>query len=231
MQETFEIQAQPRTDSGKGASRRLRRRGSLPGIIYGAHQAPVMVTLEHREMLLHLSSEAFYSHILTLNLAGAKERVVLKDLQRHPYKPVVLHADFQRVSESELIRIRVPLHFANQTTAPGVKKGGLISHAVTEVEIACLPRDLPEFIEVDTGLLELGQSIHLSELTLPTGVQLAHKPEPDLPVVSVHGARGGGSDEETAVTAVTAAAAPAAAKPAGAKPAAAKPAAAKSTSK
>ncbi|CAK0781475.1 50S ribosomal protein L25 [Gammaproteobacteria bacterium] len=205
MQETFEIQAQPRSDTGKGASRRLRLRGNVPGIVYGAHRDPAMITLEHREMLLHLSSEAFYSHILTLNLAGTQESVVLKDLQRHPFKPQVMHVDFQRVSESEMLRMRVPLHFVNQTTAPGIKKGGLISHTITEVEITCLPQHLPEFIEVDAGALELGQAIHLSEIKLPMGVQLAHKPDPDLSVISVHGARGG-ADEETAAAVATPAA-------------------------
>ncbi|WP_039960773.1 50S ribosomal protein L25/general stress protein Ctc, partial [endosymbiont of Riftia pachyptila] len=172
MSVSFEITAQPRSDTGKGASRRLRRTGMVPGIIYGGHQEPSMISLAHNELILHLDHEAFYSHILNLKVGDATEQVVLKDLQRHPAKPFIMHIDFQRISAGEKIRMQVPLHFTNQETAPGTKAGGQASHMLSDVEITCLPKDLPEFIEVDMGEMNVGDAIHLSELKLPAGVEL-----------------------------------------------------------
>jgi large subunit ribosomal protein L25 len=186
MSETFEVIAETRSDTGKGASRRLRRLGMLPGIVYGGHQEPEMIALGHNALLRHLEQEAFYSHVLTLKVGEVESKVVLKDLQRHPAKPFVMHADFLRVSADEKLRMTVPVHFVNENTSKGVKAGGLVSHNLTEVEIACLPQDLPEFIDVDMANMAVGDILHLSELPLPAGVSLAHAPDPDVPVVIVH---------------------------------------------
>jgi large subunit ribosomal protein L25 len=186
MSETFEIIAESRSDTGKGASRRLRRTGMLPGIVYGAHKDPQMIALGHNSLLRHLEHEGFYSHVLSLVVDGVESKVVLKDLQRHPAKPFVLHADFLRVSADEKLRMTVPLHFINEGSSKGIKAGGLASHNLTEVEISCLPQDLPEFIAVDLAEMGLGDILHLSELVLPQGVDLAHAPDPDVPVVIMH---------------------------------------------
>jgi large subunit ribosomal protein L25 len=195
MIETFEVNAESRADAGKGASRRLRRTGMVPAIVYGGHRDPEMISVAHNEMVRHLQHEAFYSHVLTLKLDGSESKVVLKDLQRHPAKPFILHMDFQRVTEGEKLRMIVPLHFENETSSKGVKAGGNVSHNLTEVEVTCLPKDLPEFILVDLAELQIGEIIHLSEIPLPEGVELAHTPDPDLPVVIMHGARAGGPEE------------------------------------
>jgi len=187
---SFELTAESRTDVGKGASRRLRRAGRVPGILYGADKDAAMVSFDHDDLIQRLEYEAFFSHILTINLDGSSTNVVLKDLQRHPYKHRILHIDFQRIDEKEELTMRVPLHFANEESCPGVKTGGgVISHIMTDLEIACLPKDLPEYIEVDLGALEVGDAIHLGELKLPAGVEilsLRHGGDPDLPVVNVH---------------------------------------------
>ncbi len=187
MSETFTVLAEPRTDAGKGASRRLRRQGRIPAIVYGGHQEPEMISLHHNILLQHLEHEAFYSQVLNLQIGERVSKVVLKDLQRHPAKPFVLHVDFQRVVESEKLRMTVPLHFINEHKSKGVKAGGLVSHHLTEIEVSCLPSNLPEFIEIDMADMKVGDSLHLSELPLPEGVELAHKPDPDLPVVSIQG--------------------------------------------
>ena len=191
MSETFEVVAQQRTDEGKGASRRLRREGLVPGIVYGGHQDPQMISVVHSDLVHQLESEAFYSSLLDLKLGDASTKVVLKDLQRHPAKPFLLHVDFQRVSMQEKLRMTVPLHFDNEATAVGVKKGGVVSHNLTEVEITCLPKDLPEFIAVDMARMDVGDIIHVSELVLPDGVELTHAVEPETPVVMVHAGYGG----------------------------------------
>ncbi|MCF6355033.1 MAG: 50S ribosomal protein L25/general stress protein Ctc [Candidatus Polarisedimenticolaceae bacterium] len=198
MSNSFEFKAELRDDTGKGASRRLRRAGLVPGIIYGAHKDPVMITLLHNELIHNLEQEAFYSHILDIELGGKKEKVILKGLQRHPSRPFILHVDFLRTDEKETIRVNVPLHFMNEDIAPGVKAGGRISHTLTEVEVSCLPKNLPEFIEIDLAAVEVGQAIHLSEVNLPEGVEipaLAQTPSRDLAVVSIHAPRAG-SDED-----------------------------------
>jgi len=195
--ETFEIKAQRRTDVGKGASRRSRHAGYIPAIIYGGDKAPVSLTLSHNEVMKQLEHEGFYSHILTVNIEGEVEKAVLKDLQRHPYRPAVMHLDLLRVSETQKLHMRVPLHFLNENQSPGVKQGGgVVSRHMTEVEISCLPKDLPEFIEVDLVNLNLNEIVHLSDLVLPEGVELLHGSEQNLAVVSVHLARGNKADEE-----------------------------------
>ncbi len=186
MSNNFTVNAELRTDTGKGASRRLRRTGLLPGILYGAHKEPTMISLTHHELIHALEDQAFYSNLLTLRLAGREETVVLKDLQRHPAKPFVIHADFLRVQADEKIRLNVPLHFINEEKCPGIKAGGQASHLLTDVEISCLPKDLPESIEVDMSEMDIGDVIHLSELKLPANVEFPSSEAEDLIVANIH---------------------------------------------
>ncbi len=195
----FELVAEKREDVGKGASRRLRRDGKLPGIVYGTDKEPVMITLPHNDVMHNLEHEAFYSQILTLNVGKEKEKVVLKDLQRHPYKRLLLHIDLLRVSENEALTMRIPLHFINEEKAVGVKQGGgVVSHTMTEVDIVCLPKDLPEYIEVDMLEVELDQTVHLSDLVLPEGVQLyatLHGGDDSLSVAAIHAPKASAADD------------------------------------
>jgi large subunit ribosomal protein L25 len=189
MAMTFELNAESRTDTGKGASRRLRRDGKVPAIMYGGGKDPESLTLSHNEVIRNLEQEAFYSHILSIKVGGGETRAILRDMQRHPSKPVILHMDLQRVSESEKLKTNVPLHFIGEDAAPGIKAGGLVSHDLTEVAIECLPKHLPEFIEVDISALDIGDSIHLTGLTVPEGVtltELARGEDRDHGVVSIH---------------------------------------------
>jgi len=197
----FEIEAESRSDMGKGASRRLRRDGKVPAIIYGSNQDPQPVTLVHSEILKRLDHEAFYSHILTVNVDGKANKAVLRDLQRHPAKPVIMHMDFQRVDENKPIRVHVPLHCIGEDVAPGVKAGGLVTHELIEVELEVLPKHLPEFLEIDVSGLDVGDVLHLSDIKLPESgslVELARGEGHDLSVVSIHARRGGGAEEEAA---------------------------------
>ena len=190
---SFELNAEPRTDTGKGASRRLRHAGKVPAIMYGGNKDPESLTLDHNEVIRNLEHEAFYSHILTVKVGGSETRAVLRDLQRHPSKPFVQHMDLQRVSESEKLRMHVPLHFSGEDIAPGVKAGGMVSHEIIEVEVECLPKDLPEYIEVDISGMDVGESLHLSDLKMPEGavlLELARGEGHDLGVVSIHTKRG-----------------------------------------
>jgi large subunit ribosomal protein L25 len=185
----FVLTAELRNDMGKGASRRLRGAGKVPAIMYGGHQEPTSISLIHNELAHELENEAFFSHILTIKLEGKDENAIVKDVQRHPSKPVILHIDLQRVSASEIIRVHVPLHFVNEATSPGVKAGGLVTHSLIEAEVQCLPKDLPEFIEVDLGNIQVNEILHLSDLKLPAGVELvelAHGEGHDQAVASVH---------------------------------------------
>lgn len=173
MENLFEVHAEARADQGKGASRRLRRSGKVPAVVYGAEKDPVAITVNHNMFIRHLAEEAFYAHILTLVIDGKKNQVVLKDLQRHPANDnKIIHADFLRVDANHAMTMTIPLHFLNEETAVGVKAGGMVSHLMSEVEISCLPKDLPEFIEVDVAKLEMDEAIHLTELKLPKGVTL-----------------------------------------------------------
>lgn len=196
----FEIIAEPRDAHGKGASRRLRREGRVPGILYGAHKDPIALSVDHNELWKALMHEAFYSHVHTLKLGGETERVVLKDLQRHPFQPKVVHLDLLRVAEDEVITMRVPLHFINANVSAAVKTGGaVISHLANDLEIECLPAKLPEYIEVDLLNVQIGEIIHASQLNLPEGVQISsllHHGE-DPAIVSVHLPKGAGNQEET----------------------------------
>ncbi|MFO8023726.1 50S ribosomal protein L25/general stress protein Ctc [Thiohalophilus sp.] len=195
----FVLQAEPRSDQGKGASRRLRRTGRVPAVMYGAGKDPVMLTLDHDDLVNQLKSEAFFSSILTVKMDQGEDQAIIKDLQRHPGKPYILHMDLLRVSATEAIRVNVPLHFMNEEKCPGVKEGGVITHNLTEVEVSCLPKNLPEYIELDLGDLALDQTVHMSELKLPAGVELVeltHGEEHDQPVVAIHLPRGA-KEEET----------------------------------
>lgn len=197
--QNFVVVAETRTVQGTGASRRLRREGKLPGIVYGGTTGPQMITLDHNELWKQLKHEAFYSHILTLQVGGESQQVVLKDLHRHPVREEVMHADFQRVQADVAIRVRVPLHFLNEATAPGVKTGGgLVDRMITEVEVECLPANLPEYIEIDMGAMQIGESVHLSNLTLPEGVAIVELKHGNDATVVVVQRPAGGSDEAEA---------------------------------
>ncbi|MDZ7662064.1 50S ribosomal protein L25/general stress protein Ctc [Thiohalophilus sp.] len=195
----FVLQAEPRSDQGKGASRRLRRTGRVPAVMYGAGKDPVMLALDHDDLVNSLKNEAFFSSILTIELGKDKDQAIIKDLQRHPGKPYILHMDLQRVSANEAIRVQVPLHFMNEEKCPGVKEGGVITHNITDVEVSCLPRNLPEYIELDLGNLDLEDTVHLTDLKLPEGVELVelmHGEEHDQPVVGIHLPRAAKEEEE-----------------------------------
>lgn len=173
MSKKYVLQAQVRELQGKGASRRLRHENLVPAVIYGADQDARSITLRHNELVRNLMDEAFYSQIISVDFGGRKESAILRDLQRHPSKPVIMHVDLQRVKDDEEIRVHVSLHFINEDISKGVKEqGAAISHVVSEVEVSCLPKDLPEYIEVDMVTIEKGQIIHLSDLKLPEGVSL-----------------------------------------------------------
>ncbi|MBS4097796.1 MAG: 50S ribosomal protein L25/general stress protein Ctc [Sulfuricella sp.] len=169
----IEINANKRDGQGTGASRRLRRAGRVPGIVYGGAKEAQSIDMDHKELFFGLKNEAAHSSVLMLNLGGEKEMVLLRDYQMHPYKPLVLHVDFQRVDAGHKIHVKVPLHFKNADLAPGVKLGGgVVSHLLTEVDVVCLPADLPEYIDVDLSTLEAGHTIHLSQLSLSAGVEI-----------------------------------------------------------
>ena len=182
----FELNASKRELQGSGASRRLRRANKVPGIIYGGTAAPALIELDHNDILLALRKEAFHSSVLSLNINGTVETVLLRDSQMHPYKPLVLHVDFLRVDATHAIHQKVPLHFVNADIAVGVKlSGGVVSHAMNEVDVACLPQDLPAFIEVDLKDLKGGQTLHVSQLSYPKGVKPVMHGEDDPVVVAI----------------------------------------------
>jgi len=193
MSNEFVLEAEARTDLGKGASRRLRHTGMIPAIIYGAGKEPVSISLKQHVLQNQLQNEAFYSHILTVKIGAKEEQAILKDMHRHPSKPIIMHVDLQRVSANEKIRVHVPLHFINEEVSPGVKAGGLVSHSIVEVEVSCLPKHLPEYIEVDLGSVELDGLVHLTDIKLPTGVELVeltHGADHDQSIASIHLPRG-----------------------------------------
>ena len=193
---TIEINAVKRDAKGTGASRRLRRAGSVPGVVYGGGKEAVTLEFNAKDLFLQFRHEAFHASVLNLNVDGKKESVLLRDYQMHPVRNTIQHIDFQRVSATEKIHVKVPFHFINADVAPGVKLGGgIVAHVQTEADVSCLAKDLPEFIEVDVAKLEMGHSIHLSQIKLPKGVefvQLAHGD--DAAVASIAKTRGGVSD-------------------------------------
>ena len=169
----FELNAELREIVGKGASRRLRRAGRIPAIVYGASDEPIPVALYHDQITQQLAHEAFYSSIMTLKIGDRVEQVVLKDLQRHPSKPQILHMDLQRVQMDEKLTMRVPLHFVNESTSPGVKEErGIVTHLMTDLEVMCLPKDLPEYMDVDCGALRVGDTVTLGDIKIPDGVEI-----------------------------------------------------------
>ena len=199
MSATFTLAAELRADTGKGASRRLRHAGKVPAIIYGAGKEPTMLAIRHDDILHSVEDEAFFSHILTINVKdGETEKVIIKDLQRHPAKVQIMHADFQRFDATQSLHVNVPLHFINEEVCAGVKAGGLIAHLMTEIEVACLAKDLPEYIEVDMIDLDTGESIHISDLKLPEGVTsvaMSQGEGHDQAIASIHTPRGDKVDE------------------------------------
>lgn len=203
MSEDFKLDATARNDLGKGASRRLRRlAGQVPAVIYGGNVAPASVSVSHNELMKHLEHEAFYSHIISLNVDGAAQDVILKDVQRHPSKPTVLHLDFLRVDKSTKVHTHVPLHFINEAISKGVKiQGGKVVHNLTQLDILCFPHQLPEFIEVDLSNAEVGTILHISDLKLPSGVvsaDLQKGADHDLAVATVVKPKGGADDSAEA---------------------------------
>lgn len=211
MKTQFELTAEFREDQGKGASRRLRKTGRTPAILYGGKREPRSLTLDMSKLQQALDNEKFYSSIVTLKVGDQTQAAVMRDLQRHPWKSLIVHVDFQRVLEDEAIRMLVPLHFLNQETAPGVKtQGGMVSHLKNELLIECLPKDLPEYIEVDIGAMQLNDSLKVSDIKLPAGVASVELQQgKDTSIVSVHSMRA--EEAETAVAATEAAPAAAAA--------------------
>ena len=200
MSDKFDLIAEAREDQGKGASRRLRRQGLVPAILYGAGRPPRMLAFDHNKVIREMENESFYSSVLNIKVGDKSQAAVLKDVQRHPAKPLIMHMDLQRIVEDEAIRMNVPLHFVGEDVAPGVKMGGgAVSHLMSDVEVSCLPKDLPEFIEVDVSELELNAMLHLSDLKLPGGVeipQLAQGPEHDHAIVSIQVRKGREEAEE-----------------------------------
>jgi large subunit ribosomal protein L25 len=188
MSNQFEVIAESRADQGKGASRRLRHANKVPAIIYGGGQEPTSLLLDHFAISKLLHNEAFYSHILTVKVDGKAQKAVLKDVQRHPYKPIIMHMDFLRITGKEKLHMNIPVHFLNEDKAPGaVEQGGTIFHSLHHIEVVCSPADLPEYIEVDLGSLKLNEKIHLSEVKLPKGVEsVALQHGDDAIVVAIH---------------------------------------------
>ena len=205
----IEVEATPRTTQGKGASRRLRHTGRVPGVLYGAGQKALAIEIDHKDLALKLKQEAFHASILSLNLSGEKQQVLLRDYQMHPWRLQVLHVDFQRVAKDQKIHMKVPLHFVHADIAPGVKVGGgSVNHVLSELDVICLPDDLPEYIEVDLSNLQMGHSIRLSELKLPKGVESSQlRGGDDAVVVTIPVPRAEAPVEEE-VAAVPAAAVP-----------------------
>ena len=188
MSMKVELTAEPRAAKGTGASRRLRRSGKVPAVLYGAGKQAMMVALDHNLMMRHLANEKFHTSILTVTVGGDTDQAILRDFHMHPYKPLVMHVDLQRISATEKIHMKVPLHFTGEDAAPGVKvDGGIVTHLMNEVDITCLPKDLPEFLTVDMSALHINESVHLSDIKMPEGVSitsLAHGGD-DLAVAAI----------------------------------------------
>ncbi len=190
MAEKFDLIAENREDNGKGASRRLRREGRVPAIIYGAGRPPRSLSFDHNKVLRQLENESFYSSVLNIKVGEKSQAAIVKDIQRHPARPIVMHIDLQRIVEDEVIKMNVPIHFIGGEDAVGVREGGgSVSHLRTDVEVVCLPKDLPEYFEIDISELELDAMLHLSDLKVPDGVEipeLAQEVEQVQPIVSIH---------------------------------------------
>ena len=200
MSDMFELSAELREDKGKGASRRLRRLADqIPAIIYGGNKDPQPLTMIRKDLEKALENEAFFSHVLTITVGSDTQKAILKDLQRHPAKNRVMHADFLRVDENTAVKVNVPIHFINEEKSHGVKmEGGIVQHQVTDIEVSCLPGDIPEYVEVDMLEVKIGDIVHLSDIALPEGVTsvaLALGEDHDLAVASIIAPRGGAEEE------------------------------------
>ncbi len=210
MRIAFELSAEPRNDQGKGASRRLRHSGKVPAILYGAHAEPTRLALEHHKLLALVSDEKFYSSIINIQVGAQQQPVIVKDVQMHPARNAVVHVDLQRVLEHEKIRLHLPIHFRGEAAAPGIKtQGGVVSHHMADMEVVCLPKDLPEHIELDLSGMSLNDTLYVSDIKVPPGVTisaLAHGANP--PVVSIHAPRVAEPEPEAVEAAAAAAAAP-----------------------
>lgn len=199
MSSGFEFAAESRGQAGTGIARAVRRAGNVPAIIYGGGAAPEMLVMNHNELLTKLGHEAVYSHVLDIKVDGRTEKAILKEIQRHPSRLQILHVDFLRVSATDKVRVHVPLHFSNEETSVGVKKGGVVMHNLVDIEVLCLSSHLPEYIEIDLKGLDIGETLHLSDVAMPIGVEivaLTHGLDHDLPVVSILAAKGGKEEAE-----------------------------------
>ena len=188
----FTLNLTNRTDTGKGASRRLRHTNQIPAVIYGGEQEPQSLQMNHDDILKALADEAIYTSILDVNIDGKVTKAVFKDIQRHAYKPKVLHLDFFRVNENEKIHMHVPIHCLGGENSPGVKAGGQMNHNMSDIEVICLAKDLPEYLEIDVSNMDIGDTLHISDLTMPAGVvsaELSHGADHDQPIVAIHKSR------------------------------------------
>lgn len=199
MSSVFEFEAVRRGSAGTASAKAVRRNGNIPAVIYGGSVEPELIELSHNEISKKLANEAVYSHVLQLNVGGKVQNAILKGMQRHPAKDTVIHMDFLRISMTEKIKVHVPLHFINAEESVGVKAGGVVTHSMVEIEVACLPGDLPEYIEVDLANIDIGGSVHLSDIQAPKGVEilaLTHGEDHNLPVAQVVKTRGPADDED-----------------------------------
>jgi large subunit ribosomal protein L25 len=213
MRITFQVGADTRHDQGKGASRRLRRAGKVPAVLYGGHGEPRNITLNHQQLLTLIDNEKFYSSIISVNVESESQPAIIRDVQMHPARNSVVHVDLQRVLEHEKLKIHLPIHFRNEAASPGVKlQGGIVSHLMQDVEVSCLPKDLPEFLELDMSAMNLNDTLYLKDLPLPPGVAIPELARRNPPVVRVHSPRAAEPEPE-AVAAVEGAVAAATAAP------------------
>jgi large subunit ribosomal protein L25 len=214
MRITYQVGADSRHDQGKGASRRLRRAGKVPAVLYGGHGQPQNLTLDHQQLLTLIDKEKFYSSIISVNVDAQGQPAIVRDVQMHPARNAVVHVDLQRVIENEKLKIHLPIHFKGEAAAPGVKtQGGIVSHLIQDIEVSCLPQDLPDFLELDLSAMNLNDTKHLSDIPLPAGVTIPELAHRNPPVVSVHSPRVAEPEPEAVAAAATegaAAAAPAA---------------------
>jgi large subunit ribosomal protein L25 len=207
MRITYQVGADSRHDQGKGASRRLRRAGKVPAVLYGGHGQPQNIVLDHQQLLTLIDKEKFYSSIISVNVDQQGQPAIVRDVQMHPARNAVVHVDLQRVIENEKLKIHLPIHFKGETTAPGVKtQGGIVSHLIQDIEVSCLPKDLPEFLELDLSAMNLNETKHLSDIPLPNGVSIPALAHQNPPVVSVHSPRVAEPEPEAAAAAAEGAA-------------------------
>jgi large subunit ribosomal protein L25 len=204
MRITYQVGADSRHDQGKGASRRLRRAGKVPAVLYGGHGQPQNIVLDHQQLLTLIDKEKFYSSIISINVDQQGQAAIVRDVQMHPARNAVVHVDLQRVIESEKLKIHLPIHFKGEASAPGVKlQGGIVSHLIQDIEVSCLPKDLPDFLELDLSAMNLNDTKHLSDIPLPAGVTIPALAHQNPPVVSVHSPRVAEPEPEAVAAAAT----------------------------